>query len=68
MGTDKTKSLLVALAPGLALDVLGLLAILNFALNNDSNSLYLGIGIFVLGGVIVAIRLLAWQRDHAGRQ
>jgi uncharacterized membrane protein HdeD (DUF308 family) len=68
MDTDKTKSLLVALAPGLALDVLGILAILNFALNNDSVSLYLGIGIFLLGAVIVTIRLLAWQRDNAGRQ
>jgi uncharacterized membrane protein HdeD (DUF308 family) len=68
MDTDKTKSLLVALAPGLVLDVFGLLAMLNYAFNNDSNSLYLGIGIFVLGGVIMAIRLLAWQRDHAGRQ
>jgi uncharacterized membrane protein HdeD (DUF308 family) len=68
MGTDKTKSLLVALAPGLVLDVLGVLAILNYALNNDMNSLYLGIGIFLLGSVIVMIRLLAWQRDNAGRQ
>jgi uncharacterized membrane protein HdeD (DUF308 family) len=68
MGTDKQKALLVALAPGLALDVLGFLAILNYILSNDTNSLYMGIGILVLGGVIMAFRLIAWQRDHAGRQ
>jgi hypothetical protein len=68
MGTDKTKSLLVALAPGFALEALGLLAFINFAVTNEMNSLYLGIGIFLLGSVVMGLRLLAWQRDNAGRQ
>jgi hypothetical protein len=68
MGTDRSRALLIALAPGLALDVLGMLAILNFALSNDALSLYLGIGIFVLGSIVIAVRLIGWQRDGAGRQ
>ncbi len=68
MNDNPARGLLAALIPGAILDVLGLLAILNFSLNNDSTSLYIGIGILLLGGGLMAARLMAWQRDNAGRK
>jgi uncharacterized membrane protein HdeD (DUF308 family) len=68
MNDNPARGLLMALIPGAILDVLGLLAILNSSLNNDSTSLYIGIGILLLGGGLMAVRLMAWQRDNVGRK
>lgn len=62
----RAASLLVALAPIAALELLGMAAFVNFALASDQNSLYIGIGISVLSGLLAVWRILEWQRKNDG--
>ena len=64
--TPKAAGLLVALAPVAALELLGMAAFVNFALSSDVNSLYIGIGISVLSGLLAVWRILEWQRKYNG--
>lgn len=63
---SRVASLLVALAPVAALELLGMAAFVNFALSSDQNSLYIGIGISVLSGLLAVWRVLEWQRKQNG--
>ena len=62
----RVSSLLVALAPVAALELLGMAAFVNFALSSDMTSLYIGIGISVLSGLLAVWRVLDWQRKQNG--
>ena len=62
----KAAALLVALAPVFALELLAIVAFVNYALSSDQNSLYIGIGISVLSGLLAVWRILEWQRKHNG--
>ena len=64
--SDSLKALLIALAPVAALELLGMAAFINFALAGDQNSLYVGIGISVLSGLLAVWRILEWQRSKDG--
>lgn len=64
--SDSLKALLIALAPVAALELLAIAALVNFALSSDQNSLYIGIGISVLSGLLVVWRVLEWQRKQNG--
>ena len=62
----RAVALPVALAPVAALELLGMAALVNFALSSDTNSLYIGIGISVLSGLLAVWRVLEWQRKQNG--
>lgn len=64
--SPRVSALLVALAPVAALELLGMAALVNFALSSDTNSLYIGIGISVLSGLLAVWRVLEWQRKQNG--
>ena len=62
----RAVALPVALAPVAALELLGMAALVNFALSSDTNSLYIGIGISVLSGLLAVWLVLEWQRKQNG--